>query len=458
MNAETFWQRRGPLVAAALGAAFVVLVGVVIFWMLAPAPPPAGEPTASPTDGAAVSPSPSVSPSPDQTVSPRPEPSPEPSPSPDASPSPTASPSPSPTASPSPTPAASPSPTPTPVSGWIEITDFPTYPRSTEVESITAGGPGFVAVGTGGRQLRGRVWTSQDGLRWTAQTETEFAGSFLREVVSVGNTLFLFGGGHEGLQIWRSGDGRSWTPLDKPSHLEWAAFTDVAVVGQTMVAVGFIDDPDGEFGGAAWRSTDGVEWERVAAPRGDGELSALAVQATTLVGIDRAAAFRGSPPIYYSTDLGDSWQPASTDVQFGEDGGALVSVAGSSQRFVAVGYADSSDYAPIAMTSADGRSWTSVSPQSFDLLGQVVALRGGRFLALEAWFGAATADALVSTDGQSWRAIAPLYTNQSPPVPPEGGDEVVAFRVLAANQPGVVVAQAWGDSVRVWFGPASLFD
>ncbi|HUG48541.1 MAG TPA: hypothetical protein VMP67_09025, partial [Candidatus Limnocylindria bacterium] len=59
-------------------------------------------------------------------------------------------------------------PTASPPVGWTEVSDFPTYRGTTEVEAITAGGPGFVAVGAGGQQLRGRVWTSADGLSWSA--------------------------------------------------------------------------------------------------------------------------------------------------------------------------------------------------------------------------------------------------------------------------------------------------
>jgi hypothetical protein len=64
----------------------------------------------------------------------------------------------------------------------------------------------------------------------------------------------------------------------------------------------------------------------------------------------------------------------------------------------------------------------------------------------------------VSADGQTWRPIAPLYTDQRPPVPPEGGDEFVTQQAAAASGAGVVVAVEWGNSVRVWFGPLSLFE
>jgi hypothetical protein len=85
----------------------------------------------------------------------------------------------------------------------------------------------------------------------------------------------------------------------------------------------------------------------------------------------------------------------------------------------------------------------------------VVALDGGGFVALEGDGNRV----LVSANGRDWTPVAPLQTNRpAPPIPPEPGDEVVTFRAAAASPSGVVVVQEWGNSVVVWFGPASLFD
>lgn len=353
----------------------------------------------------------------------------------------------------SPSPTAS--PTATPQAGWNEITNFPTYRGSTEVESITAGGPGFVAVGTGGRELRGRVWTSADGQNWTAQPDNHFRGFYLHKVVRVGGNLYLFGNGHDGTQIWRSSNARNWDVLPPSPELVWAGINDIAVVGQTMLAAGYVDDPDGDFSGAVWRSTDGIAWQRTAAPAGNREVWALAVKGSTVVAVDRFAAFHGSAPIHYSTDLGDSWHAAQTDFPTDEDNATgLVSVAANDRRFVAVGYADTFDYRPIATRSGNGTTWNSTRPAGVNLLGQVVALRGGGFLALEG----RGMRALISGNGRDWSEVAPLRTDRpAPPPPSEGGDEVVTTRVLAVDRGGVVVVQRWGNGVVVWFGPAELF-
>lgn len=444
--------------ALLLTAVLIVLAGTVLFVFSQQAP--RFGPSPSPTAASPVGPSPSCSTCPAPTTSPQPtasvEPNPtEPTTSPTSSPTPSAMPSASPEPSASSTPSPTASPTAAPQAGWLEIANFPTYRGSTEVQSITAGGPGFVAVGTGGRELRGRVWTSADGRSWTAQPDGQFRGFYLRKVVRAGEQLYLFGSGHDGTQIWRSTNARTWDVLPSSPELTWAGINDVAVVGQTILAAGFVDDPEGDFSGAVWRSTDGVAWQRVAAPGGDREVWAVAVRGTTLVAVDRFAAFHGSAPIHYSMDLGDSWQAAQTDFPTDEDNATgLVSIAADNRRFVAVGYAETFDYRPIATRSGNGMSWNSTRPAGVNLLGQVVALRGGGFLALEG----RGMRALISDNGRAWNEVAPLGTDRpAPPPPSEGGDEVVTTRVLAANRTGVVVIQRWGNGVVVWFGHADLF-
>jgi hypothetical protein len=442
MNDASWWERRGPLTAAILGGVLIVVIAAFLLWM-GPFAPPAGEPTPSPTAAAPASPSPSPEPTlgPEPTLSPEPSPDPSPSPEPSPATSPTIAPR------PSPPPAVSPSPGPT---GWIEITDFPTYRGSTHVESIVAGGPGFVAVGSGGQQQRGRVWTSADGVRWTAAPDDQFRGVDFRTVVRTGNSLYLFGSDAQGWRAWRSSDGTTWNGVGELSGLAGAGIVDIVAVGNTLVALGFTRD---DVEPAAWRSTDGISWQPVAAP--GSEPWAAAVMDNTIVVISRFAGEDRSHPIYYSTDLGDSWQAATTDFAMGEDEvPGLVSVAADGRRFVAVGYGDTYDFPPITARSGDGRSWTSRQPAGYNLLGQVVALRGGGFVAFE---GSGNR-VLVSANGRDWTPVAPLVTSRpAPPIPREPGDEWVTFREVAANRSGVVVAQEWGNTVVVWFGPATLF-
>ena len=122
--------RSAQLLAAALAALLIVLLGATIFVLLnQPAgPTPAPSPTEvamgspSPSPFASESPSPSLATaSPSPTASASPEPTLTPSPEPPPTEPPTPSPSPSPSASPSPSPSPSPAPTVNPTSPQHEI-------------------------------------------------------------------------------------------------------------------------------------------------------------------------------------------------------------------------------------------------------------------------------------------------------------------------------------------------
>jgi hypothetical protein len=444
MDRESLWQQRWTIAAASLGAIVVVLAAVFVWAVFLALP--AGEPTPSPT--AAAPASPDVSPSPEPPISP----SPELSPSPEVSPSPEPTISPEPTASPPVT--ASPSPTASPQIGWIEITDFPTYRSYTDVASITAGGPGYVAVGSGGRTTRGRVWTSADGLLWTAQPDAQFAGYSLRKVVPFGNDLFVFGRNLRGTRVWRSSDGRNWTQLAESPEFVTVGINEVAVIGGTMIAVGFAEDPD--HSGVVWRSTDGVTWARAAMPAGIEELRVVAGRGNTLVGIGTYPHLHG-PLIVYSTNLADSWQAAETDLIFDYDsiGGGLVALAALDDRWLAVGYMEAEPAyiaQPVAFSSTDGTRWSSVSLETpgVQLFEQLVTMAGG-FLAIGTehgyWIGecrpvACIGDdqigrAWMSADGREWRDLPMIYEDTLELT--EVGDELVTFRAVAA------AARAWSS-------------
>jgi hypothetical protein len=357
--------------------------------------------------------------------------------------------------------------------GLATLAKFPTGRRTTTVASIIEDGRGFIAVGWGGRESRGRLWTSPDGQRWTAQPDGQFSGHLLRKIVRAGNDLYIFGRDRRGTRLWHSTDGRSWTQLAESPELVGGGINDVAVSGGTMIAAGFTEEPD--YQGAIWRSTDGLDWQRLPSPTGLDELQAIAARGNTLVGFGSYPYWRG-PLIVYSTDLGDSWQAAEMDAAIGEAGepGGLVGLAVNADRFVAVGYIAVEapyDPRPLALTSANGRSWTSVvlNSSGYELLENVIALRGG-FLGLGTLHSYAIGEcrpracifddqvgrAHTSADGRNWVDAPSFYEDGREWL---SGDTVgdVTHRVAAASGSGVLIAQEWNDSVRVWFAPNSLF-
>lgn len=135
------------------------------------------------------------------------------------------------------------------------------------IGGVTAGGPGLVAVGsTGGPQSDGRIWTSADGLAWAGVDtlpEGEVGG-----VTSARDVLFGFGWGPT---LWRSTDGLAWESVpDQPSLRRTLNDEGIgAVVGMPwgFVAVGSMTCPASTRQcPAAWTSADGLRWERTLMP------------------------------------------------------------------------------------------------------------------------------------------------------------------------------------------------
>jgi len=462
MNTE-IWRRPATLVALlVVGVAIVAL----LFFVFAGGSPSASPlPSASPTAAAQVSPSvgtsllpgatigPGTSPSSQPTGSPEPSTSPEPSPSAPITPAPV-TPGPA-TIAPGVSPSAAPS------TGWIELDDFPTYGRATEVSSITAGGLGFVAVGWSGRTTsQGRVWTSQDGRSWTAQPDAIFAGLELDIVVRAGQTLYAFGDS----RVWSSPDGATWTELPPPALGGY--ISDVAVSGNTLIAVGGVFDEDEFESAAVWRSDDGTTWQRVGAPPVDTGLYTVAATGGVLVASQGYP--QSSPPLlWFSTDLGDTWQPAQTDLDpEGDANLGVVDIATDGGRFVAVGYEERDDYEPLMLVSTDGADWQSanVPPAAAGQIFDQVTAGPGGYTALAHRSGG-DGQSWTSANGADWAAGPTIYQRNLVFQPGDTpGDDVVTHRALAVGAAGAVVAEFWrfaepGEGgLHVWFAPSSAFD
>ncbi|MGI9610293.1 MAG: hypothetical protein ACR2NL_08350 [Acidimicrobiia bacterium] len=134
---------------------------------------------------------------------------------------------------------------------------------------VTAGGPGLVAVGADGDEpwdnslgQDAAVWTSVDGIVWSRvpHDESVFGGNTpaMFSVTAGGPGLVAvgFSGYSAGLDpaaVWTSVDGIVWSRV--PGPVGNRTFLDVTVAGSGLVAVG--------FGAEVWTSPDGVNWSRV---------------------------------------------------------------------------------------------------------------------------------------------------------------------------------------------------
>ena len=116
--------------------------------------------------------------------------------------------------------------------------------------SVTAGGPGLVAVG------RKAAWTSPDGVTWTPIADDVTARSFMTGVTARGPGLVAVGLGSSGVTAWTSVDGTTWSQAPGDDAVfgsypdDW--IYDVTVGGPGLVAVGNLEG-------------DAAVWVRVAA-------------------------------------------------------------------------------------------------------------------------------------------------------------------------------------------------
>ena len=138
---------------------------------------------------------------------------------------------------------------------------------------ITAGGPGYVALGSTLGDSEQSIWTSDDGFTWNRHAlDLEypdlgvFASVVLESLVGGPAGLVLLGrmdraeGGPDEHRffVWTSVDGSAWNLVDD-------AFPDGAYVGEILpttnafVTQGFVDREDNDEG--MWWSADGRSWE-----------------------------------------------------------------------------------------------------------------------------------------------------------------------------------------------------
>jgi hypothetical protein len=167
--------------------------------------------------------------------------------------------------------------------------------------------------------------------------------------------------------LFRSADGASWEEVAADGLDEPADITSIAAVDDGWIAVGARrvgpDPASGPFAPGVWHSADGVTWERVDVPgAGDVAVRDVAVVGDTAVAVGasdgRAAAWR-------SDDAGASWQ--ALDLGGAASGIELSSIAVSGDTLVATAPGEGGGEGPgvVVVRSDDGgRTWTPVEPSA----------------------------------------------------------------------------------------------
>lgn len=305
----------------------------------------------------------------------------------DASPAPATSPSVPPGVS-SASPGASPSSAPTPTTlvpvgarlRWVAVRDRDVmgagvlFAAATLGDEVVALAPRRSAQG----QTRIVALATSDGATWTRRGQISITGD-IADLLADGDALLAVGW-DEGATVWRSIDGgRTWaTPADAapfaggadglPGSAESAEVLGISRGPAGLLAVGLVTDPDTLVRrAAAWRSTDGVAWERLPGVSTLPSLHAVAGDAVGYVSVGSSVVDpRPTRPadirlLRWSPD-GATWTDASADVRANESIEGVSAVPGG---FVAWGRAATAPQPgtgpavpAITWTSPDGLSWT----------------------------------------------------------------------------------------------------
>ena len=244
---------------------------------------------------------------------------------------------------------------------------------------VTAGGPGLVAVGVREEPTASSaaVWTSPDGLAWTAVPDDEavFADGYMSSVTQGGPGLVAVGqvGRPESTvaAVWTSPDGLAWTRVPHDDAVFGgedgnASMSSVTTGGPGLVAVGS-DAPDvqstrGAGGAAVWTSPDGATWTRVPddeAVFGGVEgrymvmLSVAATESTVVAVGQSVGQPDGQPLAWSSTDEGATWSLMDLGPLFdtGETAALQIVTAGG-PGLVVVGWVDTGDVGDAVVLTA----------------------------------------------------------------------------------------------------------
>ena len=251
-------------------------------------------------------------------------------------------------------------------------------PGRQAMHSVTAGGPGLVAVGADRGRDAAAVWTSPDGQTWSRVThdETVFGGPGEQSMSSVtagGPGLVAVGSEWNQVSksvaaVWTSPDGVTWSRVPHDETVFggpgiWR-MRSVAAGGPGLVAVG-AGGAIGEEAARVWTSEDGATWLGVApdeavfgGPGRQSMSSVVAAGGLGLVAVGTDGDLLGLAAVWASPD-GENWRRIRHDEAVFGTRQQMRSVVTSDQGLVAVGF-DVEAGASVVWTSTDGDSWTRV--------------------------------------------------------------------------------------------------
>ncbi|MDX1469323.1 MAG: hypothetical protein R3258_08270, partial [Acidimicrobiia bacterium] len=303
------------------------------------------------------------------------------------------------------------------------------------ISSVAVGGPGLVAVGWDTETRAAAVWTSTDGLAWSRVPHDEaiFGGNgsqWMFDVTAGGPGFVAVGASARLLSrtavVWTSTDGISWTRVSDDQAFageeDYAEMRAVTTDGSTFVAVGMVgvQSPDA----AVWTSPDGVAWTRVSDANGDlggtlrQEMDAVTAGGPGFVAVGREFdidSFEEDAAVWTSID-GAAWTRVVSDALSSEGDQRMYGVTAGGPGLVAVGLDWWVEIPPDAAVwvSPDGANWERV-PHSEVFAGpsyqQMMAVTAGDHgvvavgLSVHVPGEGSEATVWVSSDGVNWSLV-----------------------------------------------------
>jgi hypothetical protein len=140
---------------------------------------------------------------------------------------------------------------------WTPVPDLPDAALCWAY-GVAEGPDGLVVVGGSGvyPEFRAQAWVSRDGTSWAAVSRP--TGIEMASVIHWADRLVAVGGAPAS---WVSSGGRTWTGAPSQTSTRGVQLSDVAGVGDRLVAIGSTMRDDGRQPGA-WVSEDGLLWSQ----------------------------------------------------------------------------------------------------------------------------------------------------------------------------------------------------
>lgn len=259
--------------------------------------------------------------------------------------------------------------------------ELPFTAAGLDLWDVTAGGPGFVAVGGGYAEGRPRakalVLTSVDGYRWEAvELPSGVADGSMRAITATPDGFVAVGSGRPGTAaVWRSPDGLAWERLADTPELANALMLDVVSTSGGLVAVGCSGQLECA-GGLAWTSPDGQSWSEPVSL----DLLPMGVAATSdgPLALGATQPYGGQAALAASAD-GTTWAPATVL----EPTGSLQAAVQLTDGVLAAGGASTQNGSSsmLLASSTDGQTWQTVdAPPSRLWVEDLVGLPDGWLL------------------------------------------------------------------------------